>query len=511
MSESFFKQDLAAIRDLAEQAKWMLSWVHYDRGCVVVDRAFEEAREALEAAVLASFDFYNGAAYAEYYDEYQGSVRLAISTTAYKLKHEAKERGLIKKVMQADVHPGGHIADEVDMCSLSHVVAACVSDEWLIVPSDPAQHMTGVNKLNVGRSPESMPREQNPNDWLDFASSVSLDKTRRFGPYIVRLLQAMLPDSYTSLQCSLAAPDTTLVCIDLNWVNWTQAIRRAGGVVGPKVFSCLASCVDNYITTGPTMILCIYACTRDLVAAFLKEAGYNVSTKSQAAVEAAGNVVLVLTVRQARGFTRENVIALSFRRFEEDEDLIASAIDSGKMAVMVSRATKRLCIFSEGWHGRGNDVIDRMRNYIREESDRTAGADSLGDAAFIDFVSLDHRWSCVRNHQLLHMAQRWVDGKRWPKLALYDSDDEDASAEQFFRNSGKLQEVTATQLERQQRSKEVPVWEKPDEVPNDLWDHVVPMVVCATLKAEQKDTASADHDANAELEGALAIKYVNPN
>ena len=235
---------------------------------------------------------------------------LFFCTTAHKLKQAAKPKGLVNKITRTNVLPGGHVSDEADMLSLPTVIAASAKDRWLLVPCDPAQHMVGVNTVNRGRDVGSLAREQSPNDRLGFCEKVVLSQTRRFGPRGKALLQAMVPEHYEHLECSPDAPDTHITYIDLGYVEWTQAINRAGGVVNHEILARVAHCTRELLKAGDVMILCIYACTRDLVAAYLRDAGFEVTVKARTDVDAA--VPLVVSARQSTGGARLQALALFF-------------------------------------------------------------------------------------------------------------------------------------------------------------------------------------------------------
>ena len=101
-------------------------------------------------------------------------------------------------------------------------------------------------------------------------------------------------------------------------------------------------------------------------------------------------------------------------------------------------------------------------------------------------------------------AERWVKDQRWPRIQSYDSDDEDPSAQEFFKCSANLHRVTQTVLDKQQRSGEVPRYEKEEDVDENLWDHIAYTIVTVTLKADPKHDQVAP-DGEEELEGALAM------
>ena len=94
--------------------------------------------------------------------------------------------------------------------------------------------------------------------------------------------------------------------------------------------------------------------------------------------------------------------------------------------------------------------------------------------------------------------------QRWPRIQSCDSDDEDPSAQEFFKCSANLHRVTQTVLDKQQRSGEVPRWEKEEDVDENLWDHITYTIVTVTLKAGPKHDQVA-LNGEEELEGALAM------
>ena len=317
------------------------------------DETFEKARRLIRSAYLQAFDYYNGDAREETCKQYYESVRLALCTATYKLKHSAKERGPINKIIQTGVHPGGHVADEVDASTLSTVVAASEKDVFLLTPTDPAQHMQGINNTTQPRTLDNMSREHNPNDWLSFADVQALQCTRRFGERGKLLLSEVLPSQYSNLTSWNEAPDTTIDYVDLGWVKWTSAGTRAGAVVNANVFAAVLARAAQMLNVGPTMILCIYAATRELLSDFFRKQGFYVTDKTGET-----GALLVLSARQIRGGTSMNVIACFFRRHNDDDGYIGSSADTAKIVVLLSRMTHHLCIFAESWREREPKAAD---------------------------------------------------------------------------------------------------------------------------------------------------------
>ena len=488
-NEELYSDVLEEIREDVQTAKNALEAVQTLNGVATQDERFHEAKSLMRDAYLKAFDHYNGDAFERSRQVYHESVRIVFSTTSYKLKHNAKERGPVNKVKQTGVLPGGHVADEADASSLSTVLASSSEDVFFVAPTDPAQHMQGLNSRTPSRSLSSLPKDQNPNDWLAFADVKALSCTRRFGERGRQLLKAVLPTQYASLTSSPDAPDTTIDYIELGYVEWVSAGDRAGAVVNADVFAAVLAAAEEMLKDGPVMILCIYAATRELLGSFFRSQGFEVSNKSDDE-----NVLSVLTARQIRGGTRWNAIAVFIRRYPWDPDYIASCADQAKIVVLLSRMRKKLAIFAESWNGRINDPLSRMSNHLWDMH----GTPGYRVGPLRDFLVF-HDKHCPG-------ARDWVERKMWPSELYHDSDDGDECAVDFFEEPNTLYNATQTSLHEQKRRDTVPRWQPTETVDRDLWDHVSSLVFAVTVKAFTINDAAENDDQQGDASDKDSVK-----
>ena len=487
--EELYEEELQDIRWAVDCARESLELVETENGVARKGDKFNIAKEAMADAYLRAFDLYNGDDFEESCQIYNNQVRLVISTTTYKLKHNAKERGPVNKIKQTGVRPGGHVADEVDASTLSTVVAASAEDVFLVTPTDPAQHMQGVNCMTTSRALGNMSREQNPNDWLQFADAKALNCTRRFGERGRQLLTAVLPTEYASLRSWQGAPDTMIDYVDLGWVEWVSAGNRAGAVVNADVFAAVLAKAEEMLQNGPTMILCVYAATRELLSAFFRKQGFKVTIKCHE-----GDALIVLSARQVRGGTSMNVIACFFRRFPWDDDYIGSCGDPAKTVVLLSRMTHSLVIFAESWENRtANDPMGRMCHHFSDKKD----TEGYGVYKLCDFLETRGKY--------LREARNWVDWEMWPTNLFYDSDDE-LRADEFFMKPDRLYNATRTSLQQQQRNGSIPKWEKAEAVSMELFDHVSPLIFTVTVKAFTNTDSTEDGDQQSAASNMDSVK-----
>ena len=458
-------------------------------GRVRMDEKFDEAKDSLRRLHLDRFDFYHGDALQAVYDQHESKVRVALSTTSYKLKYVALGKGPIQRVFrQPKVLPGGHVCDEADMVSFGALAACLTPDPWLLAPNDPAQHMAGTFEQSRGRQYKSLARTQNPNDWLSFADKKALLQTRRFGPRVKDLLLAMFPESYEGLHCHEDAPDTKLIMYDCSKLYLAQAIDRAGGVVNPVVLAMLGEIVNERLPSGkPIMIVCIYATTREIVAAYLFDNwGCNVNYVLPGGHQDT-NSLWVCSARQTRGGTRPIVITLFIRRFAWDNDYEGHATDRGKINVSVTRATEEQIIFAEHWEDRPWDPLNRMMHHMWRNRWK--------DGYTYNFLDWYDENGCEDNPargERRAQAIEWIEGWGWEKHIQYDSDDEDPSAVEFFSTSDRLWEQCQVTRDRQTRSSEIPRYEEVTDVDEQLWHHVKKLVVAVTVSADFDEETQMD-------------------
>ena len=195
------------------------------------------AKLALQKHFLESFDFFHGDRWQQCLEQHEQSVRLIISTTTYKLKHEANERLAVQRLLRQKA-AGGHVSDEPDMLDFGVTLGACTSSAFLLTASDPSQRMRPAqerNELRIGANPKA---EENVNTWISHASvEMRLMETMRHGYRVTRLLSATFPDKYPDLSSASDAPDTTVHTVFCGTVPWSQATSHAGGVVHWKIFA----------------------------------------------------------------------------------------------------------------------------------------------------------------------------------------------------------------------------------------------------------------------------------
>ena len=195
------------------------------------------ARNTLREHFLASFDFLHGDAWQSCLEHHEQSVRLVISTTTYKLKHEAKNRLAVKRLLK-DKGKGGHVSDEPDMLPCSVTVAAAADEVFLLTANDPAQHMLPIHARNESRSGDDAMAEENVNTWISHAGTeLRLMQTMRHGSAITELLRATWPETYPDLSPAPEAPSSTVHTVFCGSVTWWQATSKAGGLVHWKIFT----------------------------------------------------------------------------------------------------------------------------------------------------------------------------------------------------------------------------------------------------------------------------------
>ena len=483
-----FKDTWDSFEAQAEEVKKLLQKVKVVHGRVCMDKEFEKAKEALGLLHLARFDWYHGDKLKEVYEQHESSVRLALCTTTYKLKHVALEKGPMRRIFkQPDVLPGGHVCDEADMVSFGPLAASLTPDQFLLAPNDPAQHMAGMHDQSRGREHNSMARTQNPNDWLKFAEKMTLLQTRRFGPRIKDLLIAMFPQDYQGLECHPEAPNTKLIVWDCGKLRLKQAIHRAGGVVDPLLLSMLGEVVDGKLQEGkPILIVCIYATMREILAAHLKDNfGASVNVVLPGGYQDA-NTIWVRSARQTRGSTRPIVISVFVRRNADDPDYEGHALDKGKINVCVSRSTEEQIIFAEHWDTRPYDALHRMMYHAWQK--HMSGEDGYEYHTLADYDVNNRNHTKTRHDRLLQVIE-WFDNAGWAKHIQYDSDDEDPSTVEFFASTDRLWDECQVIRDRQTNSWEIPRYQAVTEVDEKLWDHVKRLVVAVTVIADFQEEA----------------------
>ena len=497
-----FRHRTARFEETAIEVKELLSKIKQMYGIVCFDEKFEEARAALKSLHLDRFDWFNGDELQATFQQHESTVRLALCTTTYKLKHVALEKGPLRRIFrQPGVLPGGHVCDEADMVSFGALAASTAPDKFLLAPNDPAQHMASTHEQSRGREYKSVARTQNPNDWLQFADKLMLLETRRFGPRIKDLLIEMFPQAYDGLTCHPDAPDTKLVVYDCGCLPLRQAINRAGGVVDPMFLSMVGEVIDQKLAEGkPVMLVCIYATMREILAAYLID-NWGVTVN---AVLPGGyqdeNSLLVVSARQTRGGTRPIVVTVFVRRFEWDPDYEAHGLDKGKINVCVSRVTDEQIIFAEHWNTRPWDALHRMMHHAwRHRED-----DGYEYHELKDYDILGRYDNPAREHRR-QQAMEWFFRGGWENHIQYDSDDEDPSAAEFFSNTDRLWNACQVTREHQTRSWDIPRYEAVDDVDPNLWDLVKRLVVCATVKA---DFQEKEPQRNLDEEGACALLLI---
>lgn len=301
------------------------------------------ARNTLRQHFLESFDFLHGDAWQTCLEQHEQNVRLVISTTTYKLKHEARNRLAVKRLLK-DKEKGGHVSDEPDMLPYSVTVAAAAEETFLLTANDPAQHMLPIHARNESRSGDDAVAEENVNTWISHAgTTLRLMQTMRHGSAITDLLRETWPNTYPDLSPAPGAPSSTVHTVFCGSVTWWQATSKAGGLVHWKIFTknlvymlffllyrchvivprkyptktyfltqkntslryfCvlasthsifrmrIADVVQAKIDAGVSVLVqCIYAAFRDLLALFLQTVrGIDVTTKQSADGKVSGMV-----------------------------------------------------------------------------------------------------------------------------------------------------------------------------------------------------------------------------
>lgn len=492
LEEQTFPDELATINAAVKAAKRALGRVNVMYGSIVFDSKYSEAAALLKSAILAGTDFFNSDAYADFQHKRDTDVVVVISTTSFKLKFNAGHRSAVTRIMETGVLPGGHVADEADASTLSCIVGATARDDWLLVPTDPAQHMRGVHYYNYTRASDAIMKEEDPNKWLLFGGTgnrLCMTKTRRFGTSVVNMLASVLPEAYKSLDVTEDAPTTSIRYIDLGNVHWRAVGSRAGGVFSDKVYSILLAEVKRLQGRGPLLIMTIYAVTRELLAAWLMCHGIPVTTSTSTMCPTSDQeLVQVLTARQARGTTRTYAIAVFCRRQALDHYFIGSCADPGKICVMLSRMNKHLTIFSEECSR--DDVLCRIRNYMWEHR-RDCGH---------SYIPIDtyNRRPPVREvyEQGMLRADAWFEQRQWPSRLHENSDDDDPSSTfDFFCNTQNLHDATRHSSTNQRKGGDIPRLATPARVTLSVWDHVSKLVVTGYVWSrvvESQDTAAGD-------------------
>ena len=109
------------------------------------------AKLALQKHFLEAFDFFHGDQWQQCLEQHEQSVRLIISTTTYKLKHEANEPLPVQRLLRHKA-AGGHVSDEPDMLDFGVTIGACTSSAFLLTAHDPSQRVRPVQEPNELRS-----------------------------------------------------------------------------------------------------------------------------------------------------------------------------------------------------------------------------------------------------------------------------------------------------------------------------------------------------------------------
>ena len=475
------------VKEIVEKVK--ISWYGY----VQKDENFEEAKNAVKQLHLDRFDFYYGDELQAAYEKHESSVRLALCTTTYKLKHNANKKGALQRIFrQPGVLPGGHVCDEADMVAFGPLVATVSSDEFLLLPNDPTQHMRDSQSHCIGREYKSLARAQNPNDWLEFADYLSLSETRRFGHRIKNLLKEMFPKDYGKLECHPQAPYTTLTVYDCGYLDLEQVIPRAGGAVDPRLLAHVGMVIDKLIARQqPVMLICIYATLREILAAYLQDSwGAEVNTVLPGGYQDEHSL-WVCSARQTRGGTRPITVTVFVRRFAWDKDYEAHALDKGKQSVCVSRATEEEIIIAEHWQSRPYDALHRMMDYAWKHRHED-GCDYYHLNNYWEEHGSD--WDDTAYDERIEEAHMWIENEGWTNYITYDSDDEDPTAVEYFSTPDKLWQETQTKREKQERSWDIPRYQDVKEVDKHLWDHVKSLVVATTVRADFEQETKTNSD-----------------
>ena len=160
--------------------------------------------------------------------------------------------------------------------------------------------------------------------------------------------------------------------------------------------------------------------------------------------------VAVLTARQSRGSEAQQVIACFFRRFAWEHDYFGQSRDPGKMNVMLSRCQASLTIFLEYWPQMDNGVLKQIATHLWHRQYCTG-----------------YSWNSLTNIAEDHSSNDELPTQLdEPSM---DSEDE-MDMEEFFRDDQILQQLAEVrENEKQQRRKNLPRYDDPQEVPGELW------------------------------------------
>ncbi|CAJ1348306.1 unnamed protein product, partial [Effrenium voratum] len=163
------------------------------------------AKLALQKHFLEAFDFFHGDQWQQCLEQHEQSVRLIISTTTYKLKHEANEPLPVQRLLRHKA-AGGHVSDEPDMLDFGVTIGACTSSAFLLTAHDPSQRVRPV---------------QEPNELRSGANSNSPD-----GDDAPRLQGHAPAERYLPRPLEATAPDTTVHTV------FCGTVLGCGGVAG---------------------------------------------------------------------------------------------------------------------------------------------------------------------------------------------------------------------------------------------------------------------------------------
>ena len=181
--------------------------------------------------------------------------------------------------------------------------------------------------------------------------------------------------------------------------------------------------------------------------------------------------VAVLTARQSRGSEAQQVIACFFRRFAWEYDYFGQSRDPGKINVMLSRCQASLTILLEYWPQMDDGVLKQIATHLWHRQYCTG-----------------YSWNSLTNIAEDHSSNDELPTQLdEPSM---DSEDE-MDMEEFFRDDQILQQLAEVrENEKQQRRKNLPRYDDPQEVPGELWtqyaaNQVFTWVVRTTLTSPE--------------------------
>ena len=409
-------------------------------------RAIEEAKKLLRTYICDAHEFWESKQVGDMRAKLVDDARVILCTTGYKLKTDAGEKTQLTKIRK-DKEEILHLTDEGDINPLPVLTAVTARDTNTITAWDKAQRLMHVKNIQHTRSTYEPTMQQNTGDWFhSVAEKYELICTSRFGTLGVRLLQHLHREPYKNLSAREDAPDTVIDAIFFDKVDWELLAPVAGGIGHWRVFGEIAHVVRKYCIEKDECltICCVYAAFREFVCGFLQcmFPKLGVTTKKPTDGEAK---CLVLTARQVRGSSANNVLALLFRRQPSDTNFVAQSHDLGKLAVLLSRMRRRLIVMTEYWQDREhhNDGIHRISEHLY----------SRRHSPGYSFTSVKTNDQAVPRDRTFSSAHAWMvdGGYKTIRINFSDEDDRPVSMGDYFTSTSLLSELENGNLARWQQ------------------------------------------------------------